>query len=115
MTTRAIREKHSDELCKIGEEVYEEALHGIEVHGEQAHRPTGLSSFKRTELLLRLKAVKEVNDTGGGASWSSILEEEFLEAMTEANPAKRADELIQVAAVAQRWAILLRREAGGKP
>lgn len=71
--------------------------------GEQ-HHPDGTS----TEYYKPLadQARKDCDDLAGldGVTWADILKEEFFEALAEEDPVKLRTELIQVAAVAVRWA-----------
>ena len=62
------------------------------------------------------RAKRAVADAGGGLTWRHILHEEVLEAFAEDDPERLRAELIQVAAVAVKWAQALdlraRRPAG---
>jgi len=52
------------------------------------------------------ESAKSLNDyerTTGETNWARILEEEFWEALTETDPKKLREELVQVAAVAVAW------------
>ena len=49
-------------------------------------------------------------DANGTTTWAMVLEEETLEALSESDPAKLREELLQVAAVAVAWIESLDRE-----
>lgn len=76
--------------------------------GKQSHKdgtgPRNTIAGKPVTVLARLtKSLNDENENLGEQRWSSILMEEFLEAVETEDPDKLYDELAQVAAVAIQW------------
>lgn len=75
--------------------------------GEQNH-PDGITQATVITSLDLASAYKDLNDHGD-RSWQTILLEEVYEALSETDPDKLREELIQVAAVAMTWAEAINR------
>jgi hypothetical protein len=65
--------------------------------------PEHLGNWTATELADSAKANCDIAAQQGHVTYADILMEEHLEALAESDPEKLFDELIQVAAVAQKW------------
>ena len=74
----------------------------VEKWGIQNHNSSHYSSLPRSYKAQadRWKAINAARVDEGSISWDGILLEEVFEALAEADPKKRAIELVQVAAVA---------------
>lgn len=94
-------------------DVLNERMRQLRKWGSQ-HRPEFPLNHNFVEAARECNSVKALCDVAeragpqpgftGGADWKTILEEEFLEAISEPELAKRRKELIEVAAVAVAWA-----------
>jgi hypothetical protein len=76
--------------------------------GEQNH-PNGTGDAVAQLLAEQAKAITDKAAKQGTITYADILEEEFWEAIAEADPANLRTELIQVAAVAVAWVEALDR------
>jgi len=76
--------------------------------GPQTDMPDGTGGGLRAVQAAFYRRQCEAADGVGKATWRHVLEEEHAEALAEVEPGALYDELIQVAAVAMRWAAALR-------
>ena len=53
----------------------------------------------------------DIADADGSVTWAMVLEEESLEVLSETDPVKLREELVQVAAVAVAWLESLDRQS----
>lgn len=83
-------------------DVHYERIRQDEKCGEQNH-PNGTSQIF-TETANTCRVMTDMAAKRGRLTWAHILNEEFYEAMSEEDPEKLREELIQVAAVAVAWA-----------
>lgn len=123
-------------LFDVAQEARLEALRSIGKHGDQAHLPDGtgpdsyplvvypgipylmddlqassLASFATYDT----KAHSQNEGGDGTVTWWHILREEVFEAAAEEDPDKLRAELVQVAAVALKWAEAIdRRNRAGR-
>ncbi|MFC4007305.1 hypothetical protein ACFOY2_08735 [Nonomuraea purpurea] len=74
--------------------------------------PDGTGGQDATTHSDRARRQTDAAAQDGGLTWRHILEEEVLEAFAESDPARLRTELIQVAAVAVKWAQALDRRPG---
>jgi hypothetical protein len=65
--------------------------------------PEHLGKWTATELADSAKANCDIATEQGKVTYADILIEEHFEALAESDPEKLFDELVQVAAVAQKW------------
>lgn len=79
--------------------------------GEQNHLDGTGDRYAR-ELARVARIVNDRNAADGSITWSGIMEEEFWEALSESDPARLRDELVQVAAVACAWVESIDRRKG---
>lgn len=124
-------------LADVGQEVRREALRSIGKHGDQVHLPDGTGPGTRPlgvygdrasnywqgldhrsvafqlaeQATLDTKAHSQNEGGDGTVTWWHILREEVLEAAAESDPEALRAELIQVAAVAMKWAEAIDRRA----
>lgn len=110
------------------DEVRNERLRQLRKHGVQTDLPDGTGpdmacpvtdgSATRAQLAesmkRRCRAVSRDEGGDGSITFEHILTEEWAEAITEEDPERLYDELIQVAAVAVQWAEKLTLEARGR-
>lgn len=96
---------------RILDEIFDERYAQDARWGPQNH-PDG-TNIDNTHLAMIKRDMNDKNNaTGGDMTWKDILEEEFLEAVSEETPDRLRTELIQVAAVAVAWIECIdRREA----
>lgn len=95
--------------CRVFHDVAAEAARASALHGDE--NPDGI----RPDLAHLADTIRLATDTRmevGEQSWCDILAEEFMEAVTEPDEAKRREELIQLAGVSVRWAESLDRRLG---
>lgn len=83
-------------LTQIGEERERQDI----THGAEQNLPDGTGFGATRQSLLNMARFR--NDDGR-ATWATVLEEEFYEALLETDPAKLRAELIQTAAVCVKW------------
>lgn len=84
-------------------DVEKEVASSTAKHGDQSHLPDGTSDTYRFQADAFRRATDRAFAAGRG-TWRHILAEEFFEALAETDPAKLRAELVQVGAVAAKWA-----------
>ena len=95
----------------IVEDVLCERERAIKLHGDGRKRGDGINGH----LIPAMEAIRTLTDIKcerGEETWTHILAEEFLEAVTEPDPDKLEAELIQVAATCLNWIAAIRRRRG---
>lgn len=91
----------------IVDDVLHERARAITKHGDGRQRPDGINSF----LIPAMESIRTLCDIKcerGEETWSHVLAEEFLEAVTEPDADKLETELIQVASTAINWIAAIR-------
>lgn len=83
-------------------DVLNEMRRAEKIYGNEKELGTITGAIKK--MLPEVQAMATQADALGMQTWIGTLAEEFLEAVVERDPDKRRQELIQVAAVALRWA-----------
>jgi len=92
-------------------QVLDERARAIRKHGDGRQRPDGITGH----LIPAMESIRTLCDIKcerGEETWTHVLAEEFLEAVTEPDGRKLETELIQVASTAINWlmAIRMRRQ-----
>ncbi len=98
------------ETKKILQEVSDERARQDKKWGEQNH-PDGTGDIDQQEQADYARAECDLAAKGGRLTFAHILEEEFWEALAEADKGKLRTELLQVAAVSVAWIEKLDRDA----
>ena len=111
---------------QIIDRVRAEITRSIAKHGDQSHLPTGtgptttplglvaMVATPASTLAMVAQGVTDYRASKGLMTWWDILLEEVLEAAEEDHPGVLASELVQVPAVAIKWAEALERKQGGR-
>lgn len=89
-------------------DIMEERARAVKKHGDGFRRPDGITGH----LIPAMESVRTLCDIKcetGDETWTHVLAEEFLEAVTEPDPDKLESELIQVASTAMNWIIAIRK------
>ena len=94
-------------------------FHDVLIEAARASEKFGNENLDgcRPDLVAVAEAIKLETDAqmeNGETTWSAIIAEEFMEVLTEEDPVKRRAELVQLAAVAVRWAEAIDRRAGSR-
>ena len=120
-----LRAENAKQSSRVIGEVIGERVRQDERWGEQNHpfisgSTIGEADAIRAEYLTRADAWRRLCDERAGLgvpSWDAVLLEEVYEALSEEDPIKREEELIQVAAVAVSMVECSRRQraAEGRP
>lgn len=90
-----------------------ERKRAISKHGDRPDRADGVTGVL-IPAMDSIRTLTSIRTEDGNETWTDILAEEFLEAITEPDEDKREVELIQVACVAARWVYAI-RERRRKP
>jgi len=96
------------QLLDILSEVIIESQRANEKHGNGLSRADGITS----NLIPAMEALRTLvshKSEVGTETWTDVVSEELLEAITEPDEQKRERELIQVASVCCRWVLAIRR------
>lgn len=106
--------KTTSGLSRIVLDLLAEVERSIDLHGEQRDRPLGTKpwfSFERD----RYQHIVDAGMADGSASWAMIVLEEVFEAMSETDPARVREELIQVLAVVSKMILTIDASAEETP
>lgn len=89
-------------------DIMEERARAVRKHGDGFGRPDGITGH----LIPAMESVRmlcDIKTESKEETWTQVLAEEFLEAVTETDPDKLETELVQVASTAVNWIIAIRR------
>lgn len=116
-------------LATAYQDITNELLRQLEKHGDQTHLPNGTGPDTELDNLpvigwgkvnaerlaiwakARCKAASENEGGDGSITYEHILTEEWAEVISEEDPAKLREELVQLAAVAVAWIMKIDKES----